>query len=163
MGKDKNCGALRPQVSTASGTNAEAASTYNPDGAVNSALKNKYGNSYEDGGCCSGFVKAAMCDTSGGKLNNRYEDHLNACAVSYWMEYWGFKMVLSGEGRTLPKGFVPLNGDVLVAAACPSKNVPYGHIQIYNASSKNWIADVPYQSAGVYRNPAANLWAIYRK
>ena len=160
-----SCGSERPQPKAAIGSNEGAVSTYNQLQCRTFAFSKKRNGK---GGCCAGWVKAAMVASDknddvkggGGNLNNQYEANLNACAVTHWMEYWGFKKVLSGDTKTLPDGFQPLDGDILISAGFAEHK--YGHIQIYDSTNKNWIADIIYQSAGVYAD-GKNLWVIYRK
>lgn len=136
------------------GTNKGAVSTYNPQECARYAQKHVVTTK----GCCAAYAKAAMVALKGGRMNNNYQTRLNACHVSNWMPFWGFKPIWSGDTKEV-ENFTPLDGDVLIAAGWSEHK--YGHIQIYN--NGHWIADFDYKSrAGVYGD-GHNLWVIYRK
>lgn len=138
------------------GTNKGAASTYNPTQCGSFAQKSADG----PGGCCASWAKTQMVAKQGGNLNNCYQCGVDACTVSEWLDFWGFKIVCTGDTRGLPSGFQAANGDVLINAGSP--NHQYGHIQIYQ--NGNWYCDKNYNdAAGVYSRSGNNFWAIYRK
>ncbi len=138
------------------GTNKGAVSTYNSTQCGSFASRTADG----PGGCCASWAKVQMVAKNGGNLNNCYQSGVNACTISEWLTYWGFKMVCSGNTRGLPSGFQAMNGDVLINAGFNGH--VYGHVQIYN--NGNWYCDKNYKtSAGVYTSSNGNFWVIFRK
>lgn len=148
---------------TNSGTNKGVASSYNGPNAVT------YGNSKginqdNNGCCCASYVKSYMVAKEGGNMNNGYESGIDACTISAWMRYWGFKPVIDKvfEGREVPEELkaVLQDGDVMIAMGSTAH--VYGHIQIWDAKNKKWRSDVRYSRPGVYTS-GPNLWQVFRK
>lgn len=115
-------------------------------------------------GQCLGWVKRNVeCPDSGNVNNNVLDGVYSACSWAYWLLYWGFNIVCTGDTQTCPSGFQPMDGDIMVNAG--SSNHPQGHVSIYHTEATDtgghWASDYSSVGPGAYAN--GSFYAIFRK